>query len=343
MLVLLIIGAKQPGAAPGVRPVVVASAEMRTMSPLSWYPGTVISRAQTEVPAEVAGRLIYVAEEGDRLAGGDTVAKIDTEIMQQENRIAIAETNRVQARLVFLEKEVMRLQRLAKQNNAAQSQLEQSTADLAAARSELEAAKARANLARRHLQQCVIKAPFDAVVTRRLLEAGEWADSGAAIAVLINTKQLDIQSWVPVSVLPFVNTGSKIALDISAQLSAGTVRVSVPATDSRSRLYELRITPFGEQNLNVGQSVRVAIPTAFPQQVLAVPRDALVLRRNSISVFRITDKNVAEKIPVTTGIASGDMIEIKSGLQPGDRVVIRGGERLRDGLTVTVQPLSDLP
>lgn len=342
MLVGLIIGAKQLGAAPGARPVVVASAEVRTLSPLSWYPGTVVSRAQTEVPAEVEGRLVYVAEEGDRLAGGDTVAKIDTEIMEQENRVAIAETKRVQARLVFLEKEVRRLQRLAKQNNAAQRQLEQSTADLAAARSELEAAKARARLARKHLQQCVIKAPFDAVVTRRLLEAGEWADSGAAVAVLVNTGQLDIQSWVPVSVLPFVSTGSKIDLDISGQSSPGIVRVSVPATDSKSRLYELRITP-GPQKLNVGQSVRVAIPTALPQPVLAVPRDALVLRRNSISVFRITEKNVAENVPVATGIASGDLIEIKSGLQPGDRVVIRGGERLRNGLSVTIQPLSDLP
>ncbi len=338
MVLLFSTGIKQSSAAPKARPVVVATAEMREMSPINWYPGTVVSRGQTEVPAEVEGRLIYVAEVGDRLASGAVVAKIDADIMEQERRVVAAETQRVQARLVFLEKEVKRLQRLAKQNNAAQRQLEQSLADLAGARSELAAAKARERLAGKRLQNCVIKAPFDAVLIRRLLKAGEWADGGAGVAVLMDTSQLEIQSWMPVNVLPFVKSGVAIDLDIAGQSSQGVVRVAVPATDSQSRLYELRIVP-GRQDLHIGQSVRVAVPAALPRQVLAVPRDALVLRRNSISVFRINDKDFAENLQVTTGIASEDMIEIKGGLQAGDRVVIRGGERLREGLPVTLQSL----
>jgi RND family efflux transporter MFP subunit len=341
-LVLFSIEAKELNAAPKARPVVVATVEMREMAPVNWYPGTVISRAQTEVSAEVEGKLTFSVEVGAQLAKGDVIAKLDPEILEQEKFAAAAETRRVKAKLVFLQKEVKRLQRLAKQNNAAQSQLEQSASDLAAAKSELAAANAQENLANKRLQRCVINAPFAGVITRRMLEAGEWASSGAVVAVMIDTGRLEVQSWVPVSVLPFVTTGANLDLDVYKQISQASVRVVVPATESQSRLYELRLTP-ERQDLHVGQSVRIAVPTALPQQVLAVSRDALVLRRNSISVFRINSEDLAENLLVTTGIASEDMIEVKGNLQPGDRVVIRGGERLRDGLSVIVQPLEILP
>ena len=121
-------------AAPKSRPVVVATAEMLEMAPLNWYPGTVVSRAQTEVPAEVEGRLVFIAEVGARLTSGDVLATIDADILEQESRAAAAEVKQIEARLVFLKKAVKRFQRLARQNNAAQSQLEESTADLAAQR-----------------------------------------------------------------------------------------------------------------------------------------------------------------------------------------------------------------
>ena len=341
-LLLFIVEAKEISAASKDRPVVVAIAEMQEMAPINWYPGTVISRAQTEVSAEVEGKLTYSVEIGAQLTKGEVIAKIDPEILEQEKYAAAAETQRVKAKLVFLKKEVKRLQRLAKQNNAAQSQLEQSSSDLAAAKSELAAANAQEILAKKRLQRCVITAPFEGVITRHMLEAGEWADSGAVVAVMIDTSRLEVKSWVPVSVLPFVKTGVNLDLDIYKQESKAVVRVVVPATDSQSRLYELRITP-ERQDLHVGQSVRVAVPAALPQKVLAVPRDALVLRRNSISVFRVNNENVAESLLVITGIASEEMIEVKGELQPGDRVVIRGGERLRDGLSVIVQALETLP
>ncbi len=83
--------------------------------------------------------------------------------------------------------------------------------------------------------------------------------------------------------------------------------------------------------------MRIAVPTALRREVLSVPRDALVIRRNSISLYRIDDDNIARQVSVRTGIASGAFIEVRGDMKAGDRVVIRGGERLRDGQQVTVQ------
>jgi len=67
-----------------------------------------------------------------------------------------------------------------------------------------------------------------------------------------------------------------------------------------------------------------------------VPRDALVLRPEGQSVFIIDANNQAQQIPVTTGLGSGDQIEVLGAVSPGDRVVIRGNERLQPGQTVGI-------
>jgi len=84
----------------------------------------------------------------------------------------------------------------------------------------------------------------------------------------------------------------------------------------------------------VGQTLRIAVPSEQPRNVVAVPRDALVLRRDGTTVYRITEDNIAEAVSVVLGIAAGDLIEV-SGIESGDRVVTRGGERLRPGQTVS--------
>ena len=116
---------------------------------------------------------------------------------------------------------------------------------------------------------------------------------------------------------------------------AGDVRTIVPFRDGRSHLFELRLTLPADQ-WRVGESVRLDVPSAEPVEVLAIPRDALVLRREGTTVYRIGDDNVAERLAVTTGLGAGDLIQVTSGLQAGDRVVIRGAERLRPGQTVAV-------
>jgi len=70
--------------------------------------------------------------------------------------------------------------------------------------------------------------------------------------------------------------------------------------------------------------------------VLAVPRDALVLRGDGASVYVVDEQNTARQVSVAIGIGSENLIEVKGPIQPGDRVVIRGNERLRAGQAVQV-------
>jgi multidrug efflux pump subunit AcrA (membrane-fusion protein) len=80
-----------------------------------------------------------------------------------------------------------------------------------------------------------------------------------------------------------------------------------------------------------GMAVRVSVPTQKKSTQLVVPRDAMVIRRDGIYLFRVSDDNTVERLRVTTGSAAGDLIAVKGDLNAGDSIVIRGNERLRPG------------
>lgn len=337
LLATVSVGISVPAyASPAAKPVVVAEAGLRELAPVNGYTGTVLSREQARLAAEVTGRLLWVAEVGSDIDKDEVVARIDDVLLQQEYAERQADIGRIKAQLGFLQQEASRLQRLTRQNNAAKSQLEKIVSESLAAQSELKAAQARERRTYAQLQRSRLRAPFSGVVTERLLRAGEWADNGTAVVAMTDPRRLEVQSWVSVSALPFVKVGEMIELTIAGSIYAGKIRTLVPVSDLRSRLYELRIDmPPGQWS--VGQSVRIAVPTQHPREVLAVPRDALVLRRGSISLYKVDVDNIARRVAVTTGIASGPYIEVSGDLQAGDRVVTRGGERLRPGQAVSIQ------
>ncbi len=319
---------------PPPAPVVVATAESRMLAPVTWYPGTVISRNQARVAAEVDGRLEWVAEVGAAIAEGDLVARMDDALLRQslvENEAAVASEN---ARLTFLDAQVDRLERLVTQNTATRSRLEEAVAERDISRSELGAARARVALTTERLERTRIRAPFGGIVTERVRQGGEWANSGEVVVRIVDTGAREVRAWIPIAALAFVEEGGELALQAGPGGSRAAVRTIVPVGDNRSRLYELRLG-VEDRSWPVGQDVRVAIPTAAARDVVAVPRDALVLRRGGAAVYRIDANDLAERVAVTPGVAQGEFIEV-DGIASGDRVVIRGGERLRPGQSVRI-------
>ncbi|TNF92204.1 MAG: efflux RND transporter periplasmic adaptor subunit [Gammaproteobacteria bacterium] len=300
-------------------------------------PGTVISRHDTRVAAEVEGRLLKVLEVGDRVKTGEVVARQDERDYQLTLDVAQADVAREQSRLAFLNKEVKRLSRLAKSDNVSATQLDQTQSDRDISRQELQAAKARVSRAEHDIERIQIRAPFDGVVTERYKRTGEWAESGDELVRIANETDLEITAHVPAVCVPYIHIDDELMM--SSKNSASTaskarVRAIVPVGDLQSGLYEILLIPEQGQ-WKAGQSLRVTVPVDKPREALVVPRDALVIRRDSISVFKIVDQK-AEKVSVKTGIASGQNIEVIGKLKAGDKVVIRGNERLQPGQQINI-------
>ena len=325
-----------PGRPP--TPVRVAEAVQVKLAPQQWLAATVVSRRDAGIAAEASGRLLSVAEVGTQVKKGDVLARFDDTFARLKVEELTAGVAREKATLAFLRGEMRRLTRLAKQNNTAQTQLDEVESRQLAARSELNMAQTRLARAQEELRRQQIVAPFAGVVVARDKVAGEWASSGDVLLRLVDATMLEAQAAAPLLTRDFVRPGDRLQLQVDGRMAEGAVRVLVPAADARSHQLDLRVSLSGD-GWAVGQPLRVAIPVAADREVLAVPRDALVLRSQGAAVFRINGEDKAERIAVTPGVASGALIAVSGNLQAGDRVVTRGGERLRPGQAVRV--LSD--
>ena len=325
-------------AAPGggrSSPVKVAEAKQVLMAPQTWVAGTIISRHDVRLAAEVAGKLVQVKEVGTQVKEGTIVARIDPTFVELKIEEFQAQIAADKARLEFLKSEVRRNERLATQNNAAQTRLDELRADREVARSELQISRVRLKQAREELRRHVIRSPFAGVVVERLMRRGERAAVGDDVVRVIDGQTLEVQAWVPLNTLNVVHANDSLTLKIDRQEISAPVRTLVAAGYGRSRLLDLRIS-LHNGTWTAGQTVLVAVPTAAAENVLAVPRDALVLRRDGAFVFRINAENKAQRVAVEPGIASGALVAVSGELTAGDQIVVRGGERLRPGSTVKI-------
>jgi len=233
-----------------------------------------------------------------------------------------------------------RLGKLAQSSNAAISLLEETQSELGVSRSELAAAKARIAQTEERIRRMKVLAPFNGVISNSHINVGEWISEGTAVADLVDADSLEIQAYISSDVLPYIDIGDTIDVEVDDRLHKTTLHTIVPVGDDTSRLFELRLRLNGRFG-QAGLPVRVFIPAAPPRQSLLVHEDALVIRHNGISVFRIGDDLTAAQLPVKVGLsANNGLIEINGKLNVGDKVVIRGGERLRDGQKVQVVPPS---
>jgi RND family efflux transporter MFP subunit len=320
----------------GASPVELGEARVTTMAPTMQVAGTVVSRSDAFLSAEVEGRLVSVVDVGTRVSAGDVIAQIeDTGLRLRAEELA-AEVARATARLNFLEGELVRFERLAATNLAAVSQIDQTRSERDIAASDLAVVNSRLSQIEDQLERTRISAPFPGLVVERVAQAGERVSVGARVVRLVNPESLEVVARAPLNYYRYVRPGDELAVTFGfEELLHAPVRTVVSVGDEARHVFELRLDL--DESLPVGQTVRVTVPTADVREVLAVPRDALVLRGDGIAVFIIDDENKARRIRVTTGIGEGELIEVRGPIQAGDKVVIRGNERLRPGQEVTLR------
>jgi RND family efflux transporter MFP subunit len=315
--------------------VKVAEARVLDIAPVTLVPGTVVSRNDARLSAEVTGRLITVADVGTEVARGEPVARIeDTSLRLQQTELE-AQVVRAEARLRFLESEEKRFTRLAESNLAAATQLDQTRSDRDVARGDLEVARARLRQIEDQLVRTEIVAPYDGVVVERLKTPGERVEEGSNVVRLVDQGHLEVIARAPLEYYAFVKRGQLLDLKTAVNSAVGVVRTVVAVGDENTHQFELRLDIQGNP-FPVGQTIRVSVPTSDSREVLTVPRDALVLRSDGQSVFVVDANDQARQVSVTVGTGQGDRIEIKGAIAPGDRVIIRGNERLQPGQAVTV-------
>lgn len=321
--------------------------------------GQVVAERESAVAARVPGIAAGIpVRVGSRVAAGDVLAQLDTELLgieldRAETELAIAEAGVLvaQAGLDRADKAFRRAETLRAGANISDATLEDRASAMAEARGTYQQALARVAAARNamdraeyNLRNATVRAPFDGVVLDVATEIGQYVSAGSQVVSLLDIGRLEVQASVPARLIPALDperpvsgqtgTGAPIELRLRAILPT-----EFSATHTRPVLFDL---VDAESGVAVGQSVTLDLPVSEARDVVVVPKDALIQSGGGWSVFVNADGTAAPR-PVEIGAAIGGAYEVLSGLAPGEEVVVRGNERLRPGQEIAPMNAADVP
>jgi len=317
-------------------PVVVATARSENVGASLAATGTVVSRNDARISAEVAGTLAWISEPGSAVKRGETIARIDPVRLTLTLRDNDAALKRLEAQLSLLATQRARLQTLG--NVVSQSQLEEALSRERMAEQDVEQARVARDRARLDVNRASVRAPFDGIVAERLQQSGEYVAGGSPLLRLVNDREMEVVARAPMTTADSVSAGAVAQLIDGEHKATGKVRAVIPVGDERSRMVELRIS-LNDRSWRVGAPVRVEIAPRTLKAVVTVPRDAVILRQGSSYVMRVRADNTAERVAVNIGPGFDNHVQIDGTLRAGDRIVVRGAERLEPGQSVQVKLL----
>lgn len=306
-----------------------------------WVPGTVMSRTDSDIAAEVSGRIIWMAEVGDQLQAGDVLAKLDDHRLQLELEQHQASIVSWQSKVDLLERKQKRFSTMVANNSGSRDQLDEIVSDLEVSRQELAQARIALRLTQYQLSQTQVKAPFKALVVERLQNTGEFTSVGQDLMRIVDTGNIEASIKAPLSAVPYIKQGMQVAVKDQQYETQQVIRTIVPVGNANSRMMEVRVA-LEPGEFAIGSAVRVALPHSDYHQALTVPRDALVLRQTGVFIYTVDADDKAQQIAVQTGIGIGERIEVIGDILDNSHVVVRGAERLKAGQKVKFEKLSEV-
>lgn len=329
--------------------------------------GYVTARRKATVAAKVTGRVSEVlVEEGMHVTAGQVLARLDDadaraayEAAVADRLVAAAAIPKLQVDLAEAERELRRTDALAASGYADQQSLDQARASVdglkaqvALQRDQVQAAVARMAVARRDLDNCVIRAPFAGVAVSKDAQPGEIVSPVSAgggftrtgISTIVDMSSLEIEVDVNESYIAKVEPGQEVVATLDAypdwQIPC-KVRTVIPTADRQKATVKVRIAldHLDPRILpDMGAKVAFLNPEALkPGKAKALVPAAAVRTGNGGPVaFKVLGGRL-RITPVKLGEKRGSEVEILDGLSPGDVVAVSGLDQLRDGQRVKVK------
>jgi membrane fusion protein (multidrug efflux system) len=290
--------------------------------------GTLAPWEEAVVSLEAEGRLVKVAVDlGDSVRKGQILALIAPQEYEYKKVQAEAE-------LAAAESDFKRTSDLAKKEMSTPQQLDEN-------RRRLDVARTAADLARKKLADTSLLSPIDGIVSKRLINVGEYVRIGTPAFQIVRITPLKLKADVPERYVSDVTIGAAVNVEYEAlrdqpPLTGTIVRVSpIVAVDSRSFPIEAQIeNPKGL--VKPGTFAHASVMIAKPEKALVVPEAAVTSFAGMPRVYVLQDGKARERVIEVSGKNKGRMIVTK-GLSSGEKVIVTGLETLSDGRTVVAR------
>ncbi|HEY2435481.1 MAG TPA: efflux RND transporter periplasmic adaptor subunit [Vicinamibacterales bacterium] len=336
---------------------------------------------EIDVHAKVAGYLQSITVDvGDHVKEGQLLALLEVPELQneaQQDEAAITraaeDVNRAQAdldragaahdashlaaaRLAAVDKTRPKLiaqqdlDEVASRDRQAEAQVATAKASVAAARGQLEYARANGRKTQTLLNYTRISAPFSGVITRRYADHGAMIQAGTSsqtqtmpIVRLSEVDTLRLVLAVPESAVPSIRLKTPVTVAVPAigRTFAGAVARFADRLDPDTRTMPVEVdvpNPSGE--LMPGMNAAATIALREARDVLTVPVEAIDRGGGRGSLVVVTRDGVIEPRTVTVGLESASRVEVSGPIAAGDLVVIGARDQLKRGTAVTPKIVS---
>ncbi len=335
---------KPPRAA---RTVTVVTAERGDHRATIHAMGTVLPARSVTITPEVSGLLEYLSDDiipGGIIQAGQELARIDSRdyqiaLKQRETEVARAEVN---IRLEEGNQAVARqeYELLGESINNQQQELILRKPQLEQVQAALEAARIAQDKAKLDLSRCIVKAPFNGIVSAKSVELGARVAPGTGLLTMTGTDEY----WIEVAIftdklssigIPEGNgrDGSRVQIYDEAAWGRGVYREGrvirlLPALEEKGRMARLLISVKDPLGLNSSQKkqprllldsyVRVEIEGKLLTDVIPVDWGHV---RNGGDVWVMNSQRELNIKPVEFAFKDKNTVFVRSGIEPGDQIV----------------------
>ncbi|MDR3163368.1 MAG: efflux RND transporter periplasmic adaptor subunit [Helicobacteraceae bacterium] len=310
--------------------VVTVAVKTGNFYPFESYVGTLKYRTLATLSAESAAVLSVIKKDtGDQVKEGEELAVQDSAILRANIEAKEAELQKALAGETQAKKDAERYKTLFEQNSVSEQTYEQFRLKAIEFQASSKALQAEIKAMKIELAKRTIRAPFGGRIVERFVSAGDYLAAGAGIVSIAKTDTIELNVFLSAETVSRIKTGDKVVVSVMGGDYEAKIAGISPKGDISSRSFLTRVT-FAQPNETFleGMEGILKLPGKSAENVLIVPRDAVISRNGSQAVFYVSD-NVAYLANVEVVGFDGLDSAVKSNvLKDGMRVISKGNERI---------------
>lgn len=213
---------------------------------------------------------------------------------------------------------------------------------VATAKAEARSAEVALDRAALDRRDAFVRAPVAGVLQSRTVKTGQYVQPGTVLATLIQRDPLLLRFDVPERDAAALHPGMPVEFGGPAREKPfqAEIKLVTTAADPSTRMVKVtaEVTDSRKSDLRAGSFARVSVKMGQSSGAVVIPQTAVRPSEKGFLTYVVENGAAVERV-VELGMHTGDgMIEVKGGLEVGEQLVVRGGEALRNGAKVVIDP-----
>lgn len=328
-------GSAKAPPAPPVKVAAVTVSEAPTPSEIV-VTGRVAADQRSDVTADTQGKVINVMiNRGQRVKLGQPVVQLDTRSAALGAREAAANLAAARAQKQLADQECERTKSLLEKGAITKSEYDRQMTQCSAALEQVAAVQARTMMMAKSVADGIVRAPFEGVVSEKMVSPGEWVAPGRPLFTLVDDDPLKVELSISEVAVTYVKENQRVEVVTVShpdkRYGATITRLGAEIGRTRSLIVEATIDKnsdlvpgmFVEAHIKVGEVVRPVVPA-----------EAVAKRGKTWHAFVIKNGEAEERL-VQLGPPPGPgQVSIVQGIAKGEKVVGKVTDQLADGTKV---------